>query len=148
VPKEKKIYVGVSAEGIEAGVYQLNDDSSLCGAILLTNPFLSRDILPADLCETRLNNGRFLRLAKKGRRFKVVESSWAPAGQRIALSIPLHPDRMNQPDWTVLPGIGAKLAARIETDRQNNGDFGRFSNLVRVKGVGPQSLERWKSFFD
>ncbi len=69
------------------------------------------------------------------------------AGKRIALSIPLHPDRMDLDDWSALPGIGAKLAARIETDRQKNGEFGTFENLARVKGIGQKSLSRWQKYF-
>jgi competence protein ComEA len=47
-----------------------------------------------------------------------------------------------------LPGIGPKLAAVIETDRQNNGDFDEFFALKRVKGIGPKKLEAWQEYFE
>ena len=76
-----------------------------------------------------------------------IERGWMPARQRMALGIPLHPDRMSREDWVTLPGIGEKLAAEIEQDRQNYGDFGRFEALERVKGIGPAKLERLRPFF-
>jgi competence protein ComEA len=70
-----------------------------------------------------------------------------PARQRLALGIPLHPDRMSRDDWQTLPGIGEKLAAQIEIDRQNYGDFGSFDALDRVKGIGPAKLKALRPFF-
>ncbi len=69
------------------------------------------------------------------------------AGQRVALSIPLHPDRMIGSDWLFLPGIGERLAGRIEADRQINGDFGALKQLARVKGIGQKRVMSWQQFF-
>jgi competence protein ComEA len=76
-----------------------------------------------------------------------IKQGWMPARQRLALGIPLHPDRMSREDWVTLPGIGEKLAAEIERDRQNYGDFGRFEALERVKGIGPAKLKALRPFF-
>jgi competence protein ComEA len=76
-----------------------------------------------------------------------IEQGWMPARQRLALGIPLHPDRMSRDDWQTLPGIGEKLAAQIEIDRQNYGDFGSFDALDRVKGIGPAKLKALRPFF-
>jgi len=46
-----------------------------------------------------------------------------------------------------LPGIGETLARRLELDRQENGEFGSLEGLLRVKGVGLKSIERWRIFF-
>ena len=54
---------------------------------------------------------------------------------------------MNPANWASLPGIGAHLAALIETDRQNYGDFGSFAALERVKGIGPAKLRTQCLFF-
>jgi competence protein ComEA len=70
-----------------------------------------------------------------------------PARQRLALGITLHPDRMSRDDWQMLPGIGEKLAAQIEADRQKYGDFGSFEALDRVKGIGPAKLKALRPFF-
>lgn len=73
--------------------------------------------------------------------------SWLPAAQRIALHIPLHPDRMSVEDWQDLPGIGPVLAGKIVKDRQLNGDFGSLQGLLRVNGVGPRRLQGLAEFF-
>ena len=39
-----------------------------------------------------------------------------------------------------LPDIGPKLAQRIVSDRQQNGEFRTIEELTRVHGVGPQTL--------
>jgi competence protein ComEA len=70
-----------------------------------------------------------------------------PAGQRLALGVPLHPDRMGLGDWEVLPGIGPALARRIELDRQENGEFGSLERLERVRGIGPKRIQAWSEFF-
>jgi competence protein ComEA len=70
-----------------------------------------------------------------------------PASQRMALGIPLHPDRMSGEDWEALAGIGPRMALAIEEDRQRNGDFGSLARLQRVKGVGPKRLAGWEQFF-
>jgi len=76
-----------------------------------------------------------------------LTSSWMSAARRISLGIPLHPDRMTLADWTDLPGVGEKTAAKIEADRQTNGDFGNLDALQRVRGLGPKRIDQLKKFF-
>jgi len=47
-------------------------------------------------------------------------------------------------EFTVLPGIGEKLALRIVEDREANGPFTSLEDLQRVPGIGPVTLERIK----
>jgi competence protein ComEA len=42
----------------------------------------------------------------------------------------------------VLPGIGAKRAEAIVALRQRLGRFRRPGDLLRIKGIGPRTLER------
>jgi competence protein ComEA len=76
-----------------------------------------------------------------------IERDWMPSGQRIALGVPLHPDHMSAADWQILPGVGTRLAERIEQDRQENGDFNSLEAVARVSGIGPRRLETWREFF-
>lgn len=76
-----------------------------------------------------------------------VSVGWMAARQRMALGIPLHPDRMSLSDWEALPGIGPKLALTIEQNRQENGDFGSLEAVERVRGVGPKRIEAWRRYF-
>lgn len=76
-----------------------------------------------------------------------IKRGFMSAGQRMTLGVRLHPDRMSLRDWQALPGIGPKLAERIEEDRQKNGDFGVWSEVRRVKGIGPRRIEALEKYF-
>ena len=57
-------------------------------------------------------------------------------GQRIDLN------RAQPADLELLPGIGPSLAQRIVDDRTAHGAFVSVDGLLRVRGVGPHTLER------
>lgn len=44
-------------------------------------------------------------------------------------------------EWTLLEGIGEKLAHRIVADREENGPFASIEDVRRVKGIGPKTWE-------
>ena len=130
------------------GVHQFSDGITVRGVMELTGlaPELSGLLLGADQ-DAGLVDGMALRIASSAASGRGVEQSWMPARQRLALGIALHPDRMSRDDWQTLPGIGEKLAAQIELDRQKYGDFGSFEALDRVKGIGPAKLKALRAFF-
>jgi competence protein ComEA len=56
---------------------------------------------------------------------------------------------INAADWpelAELPGVGETLARRIVDARQQGGKFRDQSDLRRVQGIGPRTLERMKPF--
>ncbi len=129
------------------GIHQISDASPWEGVKELTcaGPrsfpeafwFGQPTLTSGELIEITSGNGSEPRLVR----------SWMPAAQRIALHIPLHPDRMSVEDWQDLPGIGPVLAGKIAKDRQLNGDFGSLQGLLRVNGVGPRRLQGLTDFF-
>lgn len=58
----------------------------------------------------------------------------------------LDPDRATVADWERLPGIGPALAARIVADRDARGAFGSPEGILRVRGIGPRTLERLRPY--
>ncbi len=44
-------------------------------------------------------------------------------------------------EWTLLEGIGEKLAKRIVADREDHGPFKSIEDVRRVKGIGPKTWE-------
>jgi competence ComEA-like helix-hairpin-helix protein len=44
-----------------------------------------------------------------------------------------------------LPGVGAKKAAAILALREKLGRFRKVTDLLRVKGIGPKTLAKWRS---
>jgi competence protein ComEA len=94
-----------------------------------------------------LLDGEALSWMVSGPQVVKIRRYWMPAAWRMVLGIPLHPDRMSESDWMALSGIGPKLAAAIEFDRQVNGDFSEFHRLQRVRGIGPKRLQEWEKYF-
>jgi competence protein ComEA len=146
-PEEKFIYVELSGAGLIPGVYQFYDGCTLQDVINLTEHSAISSLAIDPPLIRPLLNGQSLRLVKKDRQIEFIHNGWIPASQRIALGIPLHPDRMNARDWQALPGVGPELARRIENDRQKNGEFGRLDTLHRVPGIGGKRIDRWKGLF-
>jgi competence ComEA-like helix-hairpin-helix protein len=58
----------------------------------------------------------------------------------------LEMDRATASDWERLPGIGPSLAARIVADRAERGPFQTPEGLLRVRGIGPRTLERIRPY--
>ena len=105
-------------------------------------------LLRDDPClEQPLVTGSALDLVVEDAQIRDIMVSWMPAGQRLAMGIGLHPDRMERADWEVLPGIGATMAQRIDLNRQENGEFDSLSGVLRVPGVGKRRMEAWQPFF-
>ena len=104
-------------------------------------------LLPENLRDQPILSGERIKVINLEGKYFQIERSWLSARHRMLMQIPLHPDRMTPLDWETLSGIGPKLAATIESDRQKNGDFCEFSALSRVKGIGPKKLEAWQGYF-
>jgi len=141
------VSVELAGVGIVPGVYQFYDGLPLSGVIKLTTPLLVKNLSKDSVWSQPLRDGESLLFVKKGRQIEVLQQGWMLASHRLAMAIPLHPDRMSIHDWAALPGIGATLADRIESDRQKNGDYGSLNALIRVRGVGVKRIASWKSFF-
>ena len=142
------VHVELAGDGLVQGVYQFNDGLTLLDVIKLTAPSLvGNSAIDSDWSQPLRSGESFSFLIKKDQKITLIERSWMSASHRMALEIPLHPDRMSRRDWKALPGIGEFLAERIENNRQKNGDFGCLETLTRVKGIGEKRVNRWKKFF-
>jgi len=130
-----------------AGVHQFSDGTTPRDVILMTDYALSLDSTQKPLLMRPLVHGEAIDILVNNKEAVEVKRFWMPAAQRIALGIPLHPDRMSVEDWEALHGIGPRLAQTIEEDRQQNGDFGSLERLQRVKGIGFKRIAAWEKFF-
>lgn len=135
---------GFTSEGV---VCQFSDGPGWRGVIELTDLPLSAACRQSVAGLSRPESGTRIDLVVQDGVVARFSFSWMPAAQRVALGIPLHPDRMQGADWEALPGIGPKLAERIERDRQKNGDFGSLQGLLRVQGVGQKRVNEWMPYF-
>jgi len=141
------ITVAVTDSKGSYGLYQFHDGSKLSDVIKLTEEVPADILLLKSFYDQPVLSGEKIKVIKLEGKYFGVERSWLSARHRILLQIPLHPDRMTPLDWEALPGIGPKLAAAIESDRQKNGDFDEFSVLKRVKGIGSKKLGAWQDYF-
>lgn len=130
------------------GLYQFSDGSKFSDVIKLTAEVPEVRALQESWHKQPFRSGEIVKVMNLEGKYFSIERSWLSARHRILLDIPLHPDRMTLTDWETLPGIGPKLAALIEADRQKNGDFGSFSALDRVKGIGIKKLAAWQIYFN
>ncbi len=56
---------------------------------------------------------------------------------------------VNQADWpefSQLPGVGETLARRIVESRAADGPYADVDELLRVRGIGPKTLDRIKPY--
>lgn len=129
------------------GVRQFHDGCRLGDVIALTVYSFERISVTEKELQQAVIAGEIVAIEPDGQGRLGIRRSMMTAAQRMALGVALHPDRMSRDDWMDLPGIGPALADRIETNRQNNGEFGSLEALVRVKGIGPAKIKAWKEFF-
>ena len=141
------VQVELGAGFAEQAVHQFIDGSTWRDVINMTDFSLALNGQQSAGLQESVPTGSKIDLLIKERQIKGFELSWMSAAKRIALGIPLHPDRMSTADWQVLPGIGEQMAQRIENNRQKYGDFGVFSNLKRVSGLGKKRLSHWNQYF-
>jgi competence protein ComEA len=55
-------------------------------------------------------------------------------------------NRADWPELSQLPGIGPTLARRIIESRQSEGPYQDHDDLLRVRGIGPKTLERLRPY--
>jgi competence protein ComEA len=149
LPSEQSIvHVEIAGDVLLPGVHQINDGMTLSDVIKLTDPLLVENMTGDPAWLKLLRNGESVRINRKDGEIEILQQGWMPASHRLAMEIPLHPDRMSQSDWTVLPGVGVVLADRIEKNRQKNGDYGNLNALMRVNGIGKKRVSGWRVFFE
>lgn len=131
----------------QPGVHHFFDGATLRDVIKMTGVESPGDERFMAFLDRKLETGRSFYICPQQAENKGICADWMPAAQRIALQIPLHPDRMSLADWETLPGVGSKMAISIERDRQNNGDFVGYEKLARVQGIGAKRIIEWAPFF-
>jgi competence protein ComEA len=62
--------------------------------------------------------------------------------ERLALGLPLDPNRAAAAELARVPGFSPRLAEALVADRAARGPFASVEDLVRVRGIGPGRLAR------
>jgi len=64
----------------------------------------------------------------------------------IAIDFKLDVNAADWPELALMPNIGEQIAKRIVEDRALKGPFRDLSELRRVRGIGPKTLESMKPY--
>lgn len=129
------VFVHVSGEVINPGIYQLPANSRLFDAVFAAGGFTEQAQADSVNLARPINDGEQIKVAKIGQ--ISVQSDQSQS------TISLNSATLNQLDQ--LPGIGATLAQRIIDWREQNGGFSRISDLRKVSGIGPKLYESIKT---
>jgi len=129
------------------GVYLLPKGAVPATAIKMTLPGSALALPSAGAAAALLSSGDVVTLKLAGEKYPVISITKMGVRERMLLGVPLDPDRMEPAEWSLLPGIGPVLAARIAADRQKNGAFHSLDGLLRVPGIGPGKLSAIRRYF-
>lgn len=66
--------------------------------------------------------------------------------ERRPITFQLDINASDWPEWMQLPGIGEELARRIVDSRNADGPFRDHQDLLRVRGIGPRTLDRLRPY--
>jgi competence protein ComEA len=81
--------------------------------------------------------------AHGGHRGELIEIDRAdPLTARYLVDV----NKADWPEFAELPDVGETLARRIIESRDAAGPFGDHDDLLRVRGIGPRTLERLKPY--
>jgi competence protein ComEA len=81
--------------------------------------------------------------AHGGHRGELIEIDRAePLTARYLVDV----NKADWPEFAELPDVGETLARRIIESRTETGPFGDHDDLLRVRGIGPRTLERLKPY--
>jgi competence ComEA-like helix-hairpin-helix protein len=64
------------------------------------------------------------------------------AAERLALGLPIDPNRAGEDALAQVPGLSRRLARAIVEHRDAHGPFADLEGLRAVKGIGPRRLEQ------
>jgi len=148
LPADKRVSIELQGLGDDNdGIRQFSGCEQLVSVIKMTAKGLdSMSVNRLQSCAV-YEPGKLLEFKEVSPHSIVMREGWMSAAKRMALGVPLQVNRMEEQDWDDLPGVGPSLAKALTLDRQKNGDFDRYESLLRVKGVGEKSLEKWRPFF-
>ena len=69
-----------------------------------------------------------------------------PVQPAKADTLRVDPSSATFEELLLLPGVGPALARRILADRERHGPYRSAGDLLRVRGIGPKTLERMRPF--
>jgi len=145
VPDDRPVLVHVAGSVVSPGVYALDPDGRIQGAIdAAGGPTPSADLDGVNLASP-VADGQRIYVPEVGE----VDPSTVPSGGAAVgdggtgVTIAVGPIDLNTAtaaQLESLPGVGPATAAAIVDDRDRHGPFATVADLERVPGIGPAKL--------
>jgi len=80
---------------------------------------------------------------KGGNQGELIDIDRAPP---LTAQFQVDVNRAEWPELIQLPGVGPVLAQRLVADREQRGEFLNVDELMRIRGIGPRTLERIRPY--
>lgn len=90
------------------------------------------DIFNGDLVSFSIGDGQC----------SIEKADWSPGNIRLLCGVGLDANRDTAKDLELLPGVGEVKAEAIVKSRIEDGPFTSREDLLRVRGIGPKTLDR------
>ncbi len=133
IPAER-VWIEVSGEVVNPGKYKVNKDARICDAIYAAGGVTQR----ADIGALKLNA-----IVMEGTEIAVPAVN-EPSNYDAIPKININ--TADADSLKLIPGIGDKLAARIIDYRKENGPFASVDDLVKVDGIGENTIKKFKEY--
>ena len=144
---QQEITVRLSGDFPRPGLYLFPKGISAQAAIKMTLPDAPLATTSGARTPETLHSGDIVTLKLAGDKAAVFTVLGMGAKEKMLLAIPLDVDRLGDEEWSLLPGIGPVLSARIAADRHKYGAFRSLEGLLRVPGIGPGKIEVIRKYF-
>jgi competence ComEA-like helix-hairpin-helix protein len=104
-----------------------------------------REVLPLGSCAGLvLESGTEIHWVENGWGWGAMSCRVSSLPERIRyfLGLPMNINRAEMEELTLIPGIGERLAGRIQQKRQEKGGFKAREDLLSIPGIGTKLLDR------
>jgi competence protein ComEA len=142
------VFIQVSGEVKSPGIYSFDKPVTVSQAVARAGGLLP-PLRPGDrrgwASEPIGNNSR-IHLTDDSKGGAHLRLGWMTVPNRLALGVPLDINQASVADLSQVPGIGPKLAKGIVALRIREGEFSKLENLCKVRGIGPATVRRLKTY--
>ena len=146
VAEPRTVWVHVAGAVADPGVHELASDERVVAALAAAGGPLADAELDALNLAAPLADGQRIYVPAEGEVSIALygiggEVGGEVGGAEAGPPAPVDVNRASPTELERLPGVGPVIAAEIVADRERNGPFAGFDELVRVRGIGPAKLD-------
>ena len=148
-PQDATLFVYVTGEVVNPGLYEIASDARVGAAIELAGGFTEEaDVSSVNLAR-KLNDGeQLIVLSKTTVQPEGAQSTEAlgQSAESAQVQFPINVNRASASELEAVPGIGPSTAQKIIADRTEHGSFASVDDLVRIPGIGDKRLESLRPY--